>query len=85
MFVIFTTLLLGRSCSSVSFWDVFSILVALSLNAVLRLSNITSGGSEARVVEKNTGWKQDDKKKLKTYIIGSIITSKGFLSVKIHK
>ncbi len=43
--VLFTTLLLGHSCSFASFRDVFSISVALSLGAVLRLSNITPGGS----------------------------------------
>ncbi len=51
---LFTTLLLGRSLSSAPFQDIFSISVALSLGAVLRLSNITPGRSEARVVGKNT-------------------------------
>ncbi len=55
--VFFTMLLLGRS-------DVFSISVALSLGVVLRLSNITPGGSGARVVGRNTIQKQDNKKKL---------------------
>ncbi len=47
---IFTTLLLGRSRTP--FQDVFSISVALSLGVVLRLSNITPGGSEARMAKK---------------------------------
>ncbi len=33
----FTTLLSGRSRFGASFWDIFSILVALSPGAVLRL------------------------------------------------
>ncbi len=65
--------------------DVFSISVALPLGAVLRLSNITPGGSEARVVGRNTRRKRDNKERFKNYIIRSIITSKDFLSVKIPK
>ncbi len=41
--LLFTTLLLGHSRSGASFRDVFSISVALSLSAVLQLSNITPG------------------------------------------
>ncbi len=67
------------------FWDVFSILVALSLGAVLQLSNIIPGGSEVKVVSRNTIWNRDNKKNFKNHIIGSIITSKDFLSVKIRK
>ncbi len=84
-FCIFTTLLLGRSRSGVPFQDVFSISVALSLGAVLRLSNITPEGSDARVAGRNTRWKRDNKKIFTNHIIGSIITSKDFLSVKICK
>ncbi len=51
---IFTTLLLGCFCSGAPVWYVFSILVALYLGEVLRLSNITPGGSVARVVRRNT-------------------------------
>ncbi len=57
-------LLLGRSRSGAPFQDVFSISVALSLGAVPQLSNITPGGSEVRVVGRNTKWKRDNKKKL---------------------
>ncbi len=53
-FTVFTMLLLGHFCSSVPFWDVFLISIALSFGAVLRLSNITPGGSELRVVGRNT-------------------------------
>ncbi len=61
--VIFTTLLLGRSRAS--FWDVFfSILVALSLGAVLRLSNITPGEIEARVIGRNRRRNRYNKKNL---------------------
>ncbi len=66
----FTTFLLGNSHSGVPFWDVFSILVALSLGEVLRLSNITLGGSEVRVVGRNTRQKRDNKKTLKTILSG---------------
>ncbi len=52
---------------------------------VLRLSNIIPGGGEARVVGRNTMQKRDKEKNFKNLIIGSIITSKDFLSVKIHK
>ncbi len=76
---------LGRSRSGTPFWDVSSILVTLSLGVVLRLSNITPEGSEARVVRRNTRWKRDNKKNFKNHIISSIITSKDFLSVKIRK
>ncbi len=62
--VIITTFLLGRSYFGTPFQDVFSISVALSLGVVLRLSNITLGGSEARVVGRNTRRKGDNKKKL---------------------
>ncbi len=48
--MLITTFLLGHSRSGAPFQDVFSISVALSLSAVLRLSNITPGGSEAKVV-----------------------------------
>ncbi len=57
-----TTLLFGRSCYDAPFWDVFSISVALSLGAVLRLSNITPGVSEVKVVGRNTRRKCDNKK-----------------------
>ncbi len=60
------------------FRDVFSISVALSLGAVLQLSSITPGGSETRVVGRNTRQKRDKKKKLKNHIIGSIITANDF-------
>ncbi len=77
--IIITTLLLGRSHFGAPFWDVFSISVALSLGVVLRLSNIIAGGSEARVVGRNTRRKLDNKKKnFKNHIFGSIITSKDF-------
>ncbi len=56
--------LFGRSRSTRLFGMFFSISVALSLGAVLRLSNITPGGSEARAVRGNTRWKLDNKKKL---------------------
>ncbi len=79
----YTTLLLGHSCNGAPFCDVFSISVALSLGAILRLINITPGGNEARVVGRNTRRKRDNKKNFKNHIIGSIITSKDFLSVKI--
>ncbi len=83
-FSIFTMLLLGRSCSGAPFQDVFSISVALSLGVVLKLSNIPPGGSEARVVGKNTKRKRDNQRNFnKNNIIGSIITSKEFLSIKI--
>ncbi len=76
-------LLLGRSRFGAPLRDVFSISVALSLGAVLRLSNITPGGSEARVVGRHTRRKRDNKKNYTNHIIGSIVTSKDFLSVKI--
>ncbi len=79
----FTTLLLDCSHFGVPFQDVFSISVVLSLGEVLRLSNITPGGSEAWVVGRNTRWKRGNKTNFEKYIIGSIITSKDFLSVKI--
>ncbi len=73
-----------------SLWRAFSryflISVALSLGAVLQLSNITPGGSEARVKGRNTRWNRDNKEILK--IILSAVFSldhKDFLSVKIHK
>ncbi len=44
----------------VHFWDTFSISVALSLGAILRLSNITPGGSEAREVGRNLRQKRFD-------------------------
>ncbi len=84
-FLLFTVLLLSHSHSGASFRDVFLISVALSLGAVLQLSDITPGGSEARVVGRNTRRKQDNKKPFKNHVISSIITSKDFLSVKIHK
>ncbi len=80
-----TMLLLGCSRSGAPFRDVFSISVVLSLGAVLRLSNITPGGSEARVIGRNMRRKRDNKKNFKTHIICSIITSKDFLLVKIRK
>ncbi len=52
-----------RSRSGAGF-RIFSILVALSLRVVLRLSNITPGGSESRVVRRNTRRKRYNKKKL---------------------
>ncbi len=64
LILLITMLLLGRSRFGAPFRNVCSILVALSLGAVLRLSNITLGGSEARVVGKNKGQKRDNKKKL---------------------
>ncbi len=63
-----TTVLLGRSRSDAPFWGVLSISVALSLGAVLRLSNITPGGSETRMVGRNTRCKRDNKKTLKTLL-----------------
>ncbi len=70
----FTTLLLGRSRSGAPFRDIFSISVALSLGVVLELSNITPGGSEARVVGRKTRQNRDNKKKTnyKNHIIGSL-------------
>ncbi len=50
--VLFTTLLLGHFRSGAPFQDVVLISVSLSLGAALQRSNITPGGSEARVVEK---------------------------------
>ncbi len=82
---VITTLLLGRSRSGVFFWDVFSISVALSLDAVLRLSHITPGGNEAKVIRRNTMWKRDNKRNFKNHIIDIIITAKDFISVKICK
>ncbi len=80
------TLLLGRFRSSAPFQYVFSIQVArLSLGVVLRSSNITPGGSEARLVGRNKMRKRDNKKYFKNHIISSIITSKDFLSLKMHK
>ncbi len=73
-------LLLGRSRSGVSFRNVFSTLVALSLGAVLRLSNITPGESDARVVGRNRRWKRDDKKTLKT-ILSAVLSH---LKLGIH-
>ncbi len=66
-----------------SLWWAFSecffyIGSALSLCVVLQLSNIILGGSEAKVVRRNTGWKQDNKKNFKNHIISSIIKSKDF-------
>ncbi len=60
----------------------FQYRLAQSLSVVLQLSNITPGGSEARVVGRNTRPKGDNKE---NHIIGSIITSKESLSVKICK
>ncbi len=82
---IFTTLLLGRSQSGAPFRDVFSILVALSLGAVLQLSSITPGGSKAEWYEGTQSGTEITKKNYKNRFIVSIITSKDFLSVKIHK
>ncbi len=67
---IFTTLLLGCSRSGASF--------VLPFGVILRLSNITPGGSVARVVRRNTKRKRDNTKNFKSHIIGSIITSKDF-------
>ncbi len=64
----FTTLLFGCSPPGAPFWDIFSISVALSLGVVLQLSNITPGGSEGRVEGRNTRWKRDNKKTLKTIL-----------------
>ncbi len=75
---------LDCSCSGTPFRDVFSISVALSLSAVLQLSSIIPGGSEGRVVGRNTRGNEITKK-FKNLIIGSIITSKEFLSIKICK
>ncbi len=61
-------LLLDCSRSEAPFWDVFLILVALSLSAVLGLCNITPGGNAARVVGRNTRRKRD-KKNLKTILL----------------
>ncbi len=55
------------------------------LCVVVWLSNITPGGSEAKVVGRNTRRKRHNKKNFKNHIIGDIITSKDFLSVKIRK
>ncbi len=78
--ILFTTLLLGCSRPGASFWDVFSISVALSLGAVLQIRNSTPGGSEARLVAK-----QDNKEHFKNHIISSIITSKDFIKKIIKK
>ncbi len=64
-----TMLLLGCSQCGMPFQDVFLISVALSLGAVLRLSDITPGGSKARVVVRNTRQKWDNKKDDKNHII----------------
>ncbi len=61
-------LLLGRSHSGAPFRDVFSISVALSLGAVLQLSNITPGGSEARVVGRNTSRNEITNNTLRTIL-----------------
>ncbi len=83
---LFTTLLLGCSPSGTLFQDIFSISVALSLGVVLQLSNITPGGSEARVEGRSTRWNRDNIKTLKT-ILSAVFSldHKNFLSVKIHK
>ncbi len=81
LMAVFTTLLSSCSRSSVLFCEVFSISIALSLSAVLRLSNITPGGSEAKVVGRNTKQKRDNKKNYKN----RIIAFKDFLLVKIGK
>ncbi len=73
---IFTTLLLSRS--GAPFWDVFSISVALSLGAVLLLSNITPGGSVARVVGRDTRQKQENKKTLKTILLAVLSHLRNF-------
>ncbi len=57
-YFLFTTLLLHCIRSNATFWNVFLISVALSLGAILRLSNITPGRSEARVVGRYTRWKR---------------------------
>ncbi len=64
----FTTLLLGRSRSGAPFRDSFSISVALSLGAVLRLSYIIPGGSQARVIGRNTRGNEITKKPFKTIL-----------------
>ncbi len=82
---IFTTLLLGRYRSGTPFWDIFLISVALSLGAVLRLSNISRRkGREAKVVGTQSR-NEITKKNFKNHNIDGIITSKEFLSVKICK
>ncbi len=45
---------------------------SLSLSAVLWLSDITPGGSEARMVGRNTRWKRDNKKLQKPYVYDHI-------------
>ncbi len=67
-------LLLGRFRSSTPFRDVFLILVALSLSAVLQLSNITPGGNETRVVGRNTREKQDNKKKTLKTVLSAVLS-----------
>ncbi len=63
---VFITVLLSRSRSGAPFRDVFLISVALSLGVVLQLSDITLGGSEERVVGRNTRRNRNNKKTLKT-------------------
>ncbi len=79
---VFTTLLLGRCRSGAPFRDVFSISVALSLGAVLRLSNITPGRSEARVVGRNTRQKRDNKKALRTILSAVLSHLRNFYQEK---
>ncbi len=61
------------SIRSLSLWHTisvcFPISVALSLSTVLQLNNITPGGSETKMVGRNTRQKRDNKKKtLKTIL-----------------
>ncbi len=64
----------------------FEIGSAISqCGTTLWLSNITPDGREAWVVERNTKRKWDNKRNFKNHIIGCIITSKEFLSVKTGK
>ncbi len=79
IFIIFTTLLLGHSCSAHLFGMFFRYQWCYLL--VWCMQNITPWGSDARVVGRNTRRKRT----VYEYIIGSIITSKDSLSVIISK
>ncbi len=89
-FFIFTAFLLGQSRSAHLFGMFFRYQLPYLLVWCMR--NIISGGSETRVIGRNTRWKRttyvsdwDNKKNFKNHIIGSIITPKDSLSVKIRK
>ncbi len=75
---VFSTRLLGRSRSGATFRDSFSISVALSLGGILRLSNITPGESEVKVVGKNSRGNEITKKTFKTILSALLSHTKIF-------